>query len=422
MSREWMRVRRPAVAAGLLLIVSAALFAAERPLPAKPPAAKTATPTVAKPSVLPPALKSAAPENEMDLLIAQALDQKTAIEFKDVPIREALKQLSDKTGIPIVMETGTVRFLPYGSDTRITASVSDQTLRDVLNGIVRPVGLRFAAEGGKVVVRASRALQRLARRATWAELAQLEMLGTKPWSDELFKSLKIQFQDSQGNDLEANREELRKAAQGIGAGTASQILEHATDKFGWTWYPADDHIVVISKPREIERQLQRRVSFEFKQAALKDVLVALAQEACVPLKLDPGVLANIPAALADGYTLSVENASVRQIFEIIAGQTGLGYVIEPEDVRIMISPTANTSSSSQPAVDVELAAQRTAAAMRTNSFVGQLTVPGKDGTTYSFFIRENDLPPDVNELRKSKLKEAGEQIRFALTATTRPRD
>jgi hypothetical protein len=300
--------------------------------------------------------------------------------------------------------------------------VNGQTLRDVLNGIVRPVGLRFATQNGKVMVRASRALERLARRATWAELSLLETLGMKPWSDELFKSLKIQFQDSQGNDLEANREELRKAAHSVGEGTASQVLEHATDKFGWTWYPADDHIVVISKPREVERQLQRRVSFEFKQAALKDVLVTLAEEACVHLKLDPGVLANLPAAMADGYTLSVENATVRQIFEIIAGQTGLGYVIEPDGVRIMSTVMNAPSSTSQASASAEDAAQRTAAALRTNSFVGQLTIPGKDGATYSFFLRENDLPPDVNELRKSKLKEAGEQIRFALSATSRPRD
>jgi type II secretory pathway component GspD/PulD (secretin) len=392
-------------------LICAAVIGADRP--AAPPPAK---PVAATPST--PSPDSG--ESQMDMLIAQALDQTTQIEFKEVPIREAVRQLSEKTGIPIEVEVNTVRFLPYGSDTRVTAAVRGQPLKDVLTAIVRPIGLVHAVEKGKVIVRPSKPLQRLAKRASWEDLTLLESLQSQPWSSELFDRLKIQFQDAPADDLQANRQQLRKLADSIGAGSAAEVLDLATDRFGWTWYPENNHVVVISKPKQIERQIERRVSLRYQESNLKDVLIDLAHQADTVLKLDPGVLAAIPGGMADRYSLSVDNATVRQALEIIAGQTGLGYVIDPDGIRITANVLGAPSSTSQSAATADETALRTVERLRSNSFVGTITIRGNDGTEYSFFVRENDLPADVNELRKQRIKEAGERLREALAPATRP--
>ncbi len=401
MPRNTAADRRIRSAIIVLVGLAAAVMAADRPGAANPPS-------------------PAASEAHTEDLIAQALDQSTDIEFKEVPIREAVRQLAEKTGIPIEVETNTVRFLPYGSDTRVTAAVHGQPLKEVLTAIVQPIGLACAVERGKVIIRPSKPLQRLARRASWEDLALLETLQSRPWSGELFDKLQVQFQDSPSDDLAANRQQLRKLADSIGAGSAAEVLDLATDRFGWTWYPENDHIVVISKPRQIERQIERRVSLRYQEMNLKDVLMDLARQADTSLKLDPGVLTSIPGGTADRFSLSVDNATVRQALEIIAGQTGLGYVVDPDGIRITTNVLSIPASTSQSADQAENISQRTVAALRSNSFVGTITIRGKDGTEYAFFVREGDLPADVNELRKQKIREAGERLREALAPATRP--
>ncbi len=368
-----------------------------------------------------PAAKGQA-EGEIELLITQALDQKTELELKDVPIREAVQRLSDKTGIPIEVATGTIRFLPYGWQTLVTATIKDRPLGESLTALLRPIGLHFIVEKDRVVIRPTPALERMARRATWPELALLESLLTKSWAQELFDSLKFQFQDSSTDDLQVNRDTLKKMAGSVGAGTAAEVLEHATDRYGWTWYPAEDHIVILSKPKQIERQLERYVKLRYEQSNVKVVLLDLAGQAGVLLKMDPGVLTNLPAGASDRFTLSMENVTVRQALEVVAGETGLGYFIEPDGIRITSTSLTPASTSQGSAAQVEKTAQATVTALRSNAYVGQIMIPNPDGTSYIFFLRENDLPPDVNELRKQRIHEDVERMRARLQTSSQPKD
>jgi hypothetical protein len=360
-------------------------------------------------------------EDQVELLIAQALDQKTSIELKDVPIRDAIKKIAEQTGIPIEMSLGTVRFLPYGSETKVTASIQGRPLRECLIALIQPIGLQFSVDRDVVEIEATPPLSRMANRASWAELAKIEMLYNHAWSQELFDSLKIQFQDSSSDDLNVNRETLRKLASGVGAGSAADVLEHATAQYGWTWYVAEDHIVILSRPRQIERQLERRVSVQYKNSNLKDALLDLADQAGVLLRFDPGALGTLPSPIVDQFTFAIENASVRQALEVIAGQTGLSYFIEPDGIRLTTA-NAPQPGMAQSSMQVADTAAATVAAMRSNSIVGQVAIPAahaKD-VQVSFFVRENDLTPEVNELRKTKVKEAVQQMRSALA--TQPKD
>ena len=359
-------------------------------------------------------------EDQVEILIAQALDQNTDVELKDVPIRDAIKKLAGQTGIPIEVSVGTVNFLPYGSETKVTASIQDRPLRECLTALIQPIALRFSVQNGRVLIEPTPPLARMTGRATWAELAKIEMLYNHAWSQELFDSLKFQFQDSSSDDLQVNRETLRKLASGVGAGAAAEVLEHATAQYGWTWYVSEDHVVILSKPRQIERQLERRVSVQYRNSDLGDALLDLGYQAGVLVRFDPGTLNTLPSPTVQQFTFGIENASVRQALEVIAGQTGLSYFIEPDGIRLTTATAPQ--SGSQGSMTAEQTAAATVAAMRSNSIVGQVAMPTKDANVprFSFFLRENDLSPDVNELRKSRIKEVVQQMRSSLT--TQPKD
>ncbi len=361
-----------------------------------------------------------AEENELELLIIQALDQPTALDVQESPIRAAIEQLVANTGIPIEIAPDVFQLLPYGSKTTLSAQITGQPLRTSLTALLQPLGLAFEPRPKTLLIKPAGPLTRVARRVTWEELATLDKLAAKPWSNELFESLKFQFQDAPAASADANLKTLRRLADAVGAGTAAEILEHATDQFGWTWFPSGQNIAVISKSSQVERQLETRVSLQYVQISLTDALLDLAGKAGVTLKMDPGVMAYLPPQTSERFSLSIQNATVRQALEVIAGQTGLGYVIEPEGVRVT-SGMVNDGMGGGSTASAQETAQATVQALRSNSIVGQITVPAENGSSFAFFIREDDLPPEVNQMRLEKIRQAVNAISKALRAE-QPKD
>ncbi|HOW70983.1 MAG TPA: hypothetical protein PKY77_10310 [Phycisphaerae bacterium] len=411
--------------------------AGAQPQPVPPGGASGSAVTAATPVTPPPATPTeqtktssdaSIPGDEPDeheILIIKALEQPTKLDVQNTPIQKALQQLADSTGIPIRLAAGTASLLPYGSQTNLTAKIENQPLKESLTALLRPLGLQFAPQHDHVLVSPVPPLYRMSRRASWEEVDLLKKLATTPWSKDLFDSLQFQFQDSPAADAAANRETLGRLADAIGAGQAAEVLEHACLQHGWVWSLNGNVIVVSTKTRQIEKQLDRRVSLRYVQANLKDALMDLAARAGVLLHFDPGVLASLPPQTAERFSLSMENTTIRQALEIIAGETGLMYFIEADGVRIsnnLVSPATGTGpagagGSSQ--AQVEATAQATAAALRATSVIGQISFPLNDGTTASFYLRQGDLPPEVNEMRKIRIDKAINQLRKHLSAEQR---
>jgi hypothetical protein len=349
---------------------------------------------------------------KLELLIAQSLDQPTDLVVKEMPLRAALEQLGDSTGVPLDFELQTQTYLPYGRETRVDATIRGRPFREALEAMLRPLGLEFEVLPEMVVVKPTPGLRRIGRRATWEELETLEKLYAQPWSEELFAGLKFQFVDSSADDAEANRQIIARLAKSVGSGSAAEVLDHATHQYGWTWYPQDQHIVVLPNTRQVERQLRNTiVSVRYERISLQEALLDLARRANVTVRMDPNVLASLPPQTAQRFSLAIENASVLQVLEVVAGQTGLAYIIEGESIRLTnnLVPAPSGASTAQDA-----AMQAAISALRTNSLIGEISMPAEDGTRISFFIRENDLAPDVNELRKAKIRETSEKIRKLL--------
>jgi hypothetical protein len=357
----------------------------------------------------PPAAKQE--DDQLAVLIMQALDEPTDLNVQDAPIGEAIQKLAEQTGIPIEIAPGTFDLLPYGSRTKLTAEIEQQPLRASLAALLEPLGLEFRPDHQRLLIAPSPPLKRIVQRATWEELDQIKRLRTTPWSKEEGEALQFQFQDVPEGDHEANRAELLELAAGVGRGTIAEVLTYATNQRGWTWYPAGDHIVVLTKEHQVERQLETIVAVNYVQTSLTEALLDLAGRAGVPLLIEPGALASLPPQTAERFSLAIRNLTVREALEIVSGQTGLKPVVEAEGIRMTMGnrPVTNTSTQTASSVDpIKL--------LRTNPIVGQVTVTNPDGSSFSFFIREDDLPPEVNELRKAKIQAEVNKIRRSLMA------
>ena len=369
------------------------------PLPARPLRSTSAHPEAGTVTPAEPA------PDEKEILIVQALEQPTSLNIQDVPIVDAVRLLSEKTGVPIDFDRFTLGCLPYGSKTLVTARIQRQPLRESLIALLRPLACKFVQEGDRLVIQPRPAMFRICRRATWEEVSLIQKLYSTPWSKALADSLQFQFQDMSEADTLASRKKLYELADSVGAGHSARVLEYASQQYGWEWHPEGPNTVSFcTRTRQIELQLSRSVSAQYSEAQLKDVLLDLAGWAGVLLKLEPGVLASLPTQQAERFHLTLENVTIRQALELIMGQTGLGYFIEPDGVRITASSFGGGASSSPSAEPT----------VRVNPIVGQITIPGANGTSYGFYIREQDLSPDINELRLLKVKQCVPQLRAVL--------
>ncbi|UCD28827.1 MAG: hypothetical protein JSV03_17415 [Planctomycetota bacterium] len=351
-------------------------------------------------------------EDAGEISIIKALDQLTDLEVEEMPIREVVKKLSESTRVPIEIKQRALSLLPYGSRTTLSATVESQPLRDTLKALLLPIGLTFEVQKNGLVIQPTKHLARVVRRATWEELETLALLYSRPFSEELFDSLRFQFQDAPAADLETNRETLKRLCGAVGEGTVAEVLELACDQYGWAWYPLEEYISIVTKMRQVERQLDRRVSLEYEHKTLSEALLDLIKQADLLLRMDPGVMASLPPQTTQHFTLTIENATIRQALEMVAGQTGLGYFVESDGIRLTTSTFAPPTVPGPTAADAT--ARATVAALRSNSIIGSITVANDDGSSFSFFIREDDLPPEVNEMRKSKIRKAVNDIRKTL--------
>jgi len=359
------------------------------------------------------ALSVSASDEKTELQVIQKLDQPVNLDVADEPIGSVLSKLSDSAGVPIELADRAIGFLPYGSQTKMTVQIENRPLRAALRALLVPLGLQFAPAKDRVVVEATPPLRRICRRATWVEVDRLNFLYSKPWSSGLFDSLMLQFRSSP--NAEANRATLRRLAQAVGAGTAAEVLEHACDENSWTWFPEDERIVVLPLAKQIERQLETtRVSLQYDQVSLQEALVDLTQRADVPLRIDPGALAALPPQMSQRFSLKIQHTSVQTALELVAGETGLDYVIESNGIRVVSNLATRDPSMTASPTTKSTAVQDAVQALRSNRIIGSVTIPNDDGTSFSFFIREDDLPPEVKQMREWKIKEAVNQLRQLL--------
>ena len=85
--------------------------------------------------------------------------------------------------------------------------------------------------------------------------------------------------------------------------------------------------------QEIRNQLAKTITVRFAGVDIAQVLSELSERSGVRFEIEPGALQRVPADVRN-VQLILDNSSITQALETIAGFTGLGYVVTPRGVYI----------------------------------------------------------------------------------------
>lgn len=315
------------------------------------------------------------------------------IELRGQDFPAVLQAISDLAGVPIIAEDQAIDLLPAGPRTRLKDVMVDEgpALRTVLTELLTPLGLTYEVRDGAIMVVATPPLKRMVRRATWEDLELMRQLSAE-YTPESFAPFKILYRiTSKVNAPSLLADQLSRAGQG----TIAQVLETATGALGWVWVPNGDHIVIRTAEAQIANHMARRISKRYENTPLARILVELADLAETPISFEPGMMLKLPPQTANGYTLLLDNASIRQAFQLISAETGLVVETKRDGLYVSLAESAADGASG-----------------RRSAFVGKITIPSKDGTfQYEFLLREDELPEDIRSYRRQIIDEYIQKMR-----------
>jgi len=276
--------------------------------------------------------------------------------------------------------------MPYGERTRVSIVIRDMSVRRGLTRICAGLGLRLSVADEHVRLEPAPVLERLGRRMTIEEVNLLERLAGAPWSAiRSGDALPLEFRfDPQSRPQEA----LDGAIGQIPATNAMHQLEAATETLGWVWRPDGTRIVLEPCIDDILRRLDRPIDMmTYQRMPLDDLLVDLARRIGITMFFEPGSLKQVDARdrVVD---LIQRGVSVRQTLERICGNTGLRYEITDEGVAMLAPIEAGdrpTATNIQHWVRIELEI--------------------RPGIKMDVFVRQDQLPPDLQDECQRKLDE-----------------
>lgn len=346
-------------------------------------------------------------------LINEALDKPIELDV-DTTLPQVVKTIEDKSAVPIRVTAAAYEMLPWGDQTKLTAKISNQTLRQALTAITAKLGLRFIVGDQAVELEPIPALTRVARRCTVDELAAIDVLASLPFPDTktLVPMEKI------ASDIDAGLAAAKsdyvvdgRVTEDVGKQTVRlprgasflTALEEMHRQTRATWYPVGKTVVVVQKEQLIQNLLSRPITVRFNGVDVAQVLTELARRSGVEFSIEPGAVQRI-APESRVIKLELENASTRQALESIAAFTGLHYVQSDGGVYVW-NPAAN------------------AAPRRADRVVGIVTLDNG----LQILLPENDLPADVREFLRAKKATTIDALREQMKKenfkpTTQPKD
>ena len=357
-----------------------------------------------------PAVSPAQPDQshqtaDVRALIEQALDETgKTIELNDVPLKKAFDVIAEQTGVELGMAPEAVNLIPHGAETRVTARIANLPLREGLNRLFGRLGMELIVLEDHVEVIPQEALLRLGRPATWEELDTLTALsqlqpGLETGDLGQLRTL-LQFHV----DVSQPWDQLARAVQDAGAGSADEVLDAACGRFGWTWILSGKHVVVIPVARLIEMQLQQPVSIRLSSRPLIDILRALSHKLNLRIRTEPGAIAALPIEVQQGFNLIAQDNTGEEVLDAIAASTGMGYLIEPEGVLFYQPVPGGGGAGSQ-------GDTRNPNSVSANPYLGQFVRVLEDGTEVRWLIRASDLPADLRPVREADIARMVELLR-----------
>ncbi|HMB95778.1 MAG TPA: hypothetical protein VKK61_07040, partial [Tepidisphaeraceae bacterium] len=277
-------------------------------------------------------------------LINEALDKIYPLDL-NTTLPVAMKAIGEQTGVRIDAAPAVWDLLPWGDQTTITAKIEGKTLRDALDAIARKLGLIVVLKDEAVELQPMPALARLGRRSTVQELGALDLLASTPANfngDHFTVGQLLDAVDQKLVDLKSSYAIENRAADAARAdqqisvprnATLMDALESITRETRATWYPWGKSIILVSKEDQVRNQLGKSISIRYNGVDVSQVLAELSQRAGIEFTIEPGAIQRIPAEFRT-IRLILDNATIKQALENLAGFTGLGYVVNENGVYI----------------------------------------------------------------------------------------
>ena len=347
-------------------------------------------------------------------LINEALDKPIELDV-DTTLPQALKAIEDKRGVKITASPAVYDMLPWGDQTKLTAKVSNQSLRQALTAITAKLGLRFTVGDDAVELKSIPSLARLGRRVTIDELGLIDDLATHTAkaaggtaSVQTFATdLDADLQAAKTTSVVDNRvtddaaKQTVRLPRGVNYLAALDELHRQTRA---TWYPVGKNVVILPKEEMVRTLLARPVSVRFSGVDVSQVLTELSRRSTVDFQIEPGAVQRIPP---ENRTIRMElqNVSTSQALESIAGFTGLGYV-QREDGVYLWNPAA------------------TPVTRRPDRVIGIVKL--ENGV--EVLLPENEVPADVKDYLNAKKESAFKSLRDQMkkegfkASSTQPND
>jgi G:T-mismatch repair DNA endonuclease (very short patch repair protein) len=322
-------------------------------------------------------------------LVEAALDQKVTqrIEISERPIRAALTELEQRTGLRFALHEKALEWMPAGDETRIALVVQDVSVREALRRIFDGLGLTLRVENDKVLVEPSPMLDRLGRRLTVQEVQVLQALAARPWSELKADDVEVEFRLPKEAQPQVTFE---KAMREGPPAAALARLEEVTQRLGWLWVLHGRTLVIYSPADDIQQRLDRPLDLSYRGVPLDELLVDLGRRVGVTVHFEPGVLGRV-AARDRRVDLVQRQITARQALELIVGRTGLAYDVVDDGLVVGAGQAVE-----QPA----------------GRIVAVLRIPvGDEGVTIDFLIRDTELPPEFRQLYQQKLPQVIELLR-----------
>lgn len=262
--------------------------------------------------------------------VRHALEQPITITFQNQTLPEVFERIAAETHVGIYIAPDHLDLLPNGPKTKLSSmKISGQSLGDVLEEMLKPIGMTYRVAGGRIEVVPCEAIKNKGRPTNWNELNTLKWLSSTQWGHDpadarrLDKHLQFRVHDAQAAT------KLRDAMNRAGAGTIHDVLFIACKLNGWTWYLRNTEIIIDNKTRHA---LEKWITIRAERRRLTDVLAELSTKADIPISLAPGTLNRLDTNTRDHVSLLVQNKTLLDGLKVISGATGLSYRVEKSRV------------------------------------------------------------------------------------------
>ena len=276
-------------------------------------------------------------------LINKQLDTQQNFKF-DATLPEVIQQIGNQTGVRIEADPAVWELLPWGEQTTITAMIQNRTLRQGLEAITEKLALEFVLADEAVELRPMPALRRLGRRATVDELGVLGLMSTTFATTSNDASTVRQLVSTVDQKLAALKSPFAIDDRAAGIvldqkisvarnATLADVLDDISQQTDATWYPWGKSIVIVSKEEQIRSQLSKTISARYTNVDVSQVVLELMQRAGVDFTADPGVYQKVQPQFRS-IQLLLDNATVQQGLESVAGYTGLSFDVTDKGMHV----------------------------------------------------------------------------------------